>query len=154
MQNIVPCLWFADNNCEEAINYYVSVFPNSSITQINYYPDEKLDEHFTGMGGKVITAEFTLNGFDFMALDGGPYFRLNEAVSFTINCKDQAEIDYYWDKLNHVEESAQCGWVKDKFGLSWQIVPQNMNELLTTDAQVQAMMQMKKIDIDVLLNAK
>lgn len=153
MLKIVPSLWFADNNCEEALNYYVSVFPNSSIDEIQYYPDEKLDEHFVGMQGKILTAIFKLNGQKFLALDGGPYFRFNEAISFTIECKDQTEIDYYWEKLSHVPESEQCGWVKDRFGLSWQIVPYNMGELLVNDAQMQAMMQMKKIDIESLKKA-
>ena len=154
MLTIIPSLWFADNNCEEAINYYMSVFPNAHIESIEYYPDENLDEHFVGMTGKVITAVFYLNGQKFMALDGGPEFRISEAISFTIECKDQEEIEYYWEKLSHVPESEQCGWVKDRFGLSWQIVPENMSALLMTDAQIQAMMQMKKIDIEALKNAK
>jgi predicted 3-demethylubiquinone-9 3-methyltransferase (glyoxalase superfamily) len=150
MHNIVPCLWFADNNCEEAIQYYTQVFDDSKIESIDYYPDESLDEHFANMKGKVITAVFYLNNQKFIALDGGPYFRFNEAVSFTIECQDQDEIDYYWDKLSHVKEAEQCGWVKDKFGLSWQIVPYNMSQLLTTDEQIKAMMKMKKIDIEAL----
>lgn len=154
MTNIVPSLWFADNNCEEAVNYYMEVFPNSSIETIEYYPDESLDEHFKGMEGKVITAVFYLNGLKFIALDGGPYFRFNAAVSFTIECKDQDEIDYYWGKLSHVPEAEQCGWVQDQFGMSWQIVPVNMGELIQTDSQIQAMMKMKKIIIKELEEAK
>lgn len=154
MSNIIPSLWFGDNNCEEAINYYMKVFPNSSIESIEYYPDEGLDEHFKGMAGKVITAVFHLNGQKFIALDGGPYFHFNEAISFTIECKDQEEIDYYWEKLSHVPESEQCGWLNDRFGLSWQIVPANMNELLKTEAQIQAMMGMKKIVIRDLEEAR
>jgi len=153
MKKIVPSLWFGDNNCEEAINYYVSVFPDSGIQSIVKYPDESLDEHFKGMAGKVISAEFTLNGQKFFALDGGPYFHFNEAISMTIECQDQDEIDYFWDKLSHVKEAEQCGWVKDKFGLSWQIVPYNMGDLLKTDAQIQAMMKMKKIIIKELEEA-
>lgn len=147
MKHIVPSLWFADNNCEEAIRYYIGVFPDSAITSLMRYPDEALDEHFQGMTGKVITAEFTLNGQQFIALDGGPVFRFSEAISFTILCESQDEIDYYWEKLSHVPEAEQCGWVKDRFGLSWQIVPHNMAELLGNDAQIQCMMGMKKIII-------
>jgi len=95
-----------------------------------------------------------LNGQKFLALDGGPSFRFNEAISFTIECADQAEIDYYWQKLSHVPDAEQCGWAKDRFGISWQIVPQNMGELTQTPRQVQAMMGMKKIDIAVLRAAK
>jgi len=154
MTKIVPSLWFADNNCEAAINYYVDVFPNASIDSITRYPDSQLDDHFTGMTGKVLTAVFTLNGQKFTALDGDPVFRINEAVSFTIECADQTEIDYYWDKLSHVPEAEQCGWVKDQFGVSWQIVPENMAELTQTPGQLQAMMKMKKIDIAALIAAK
>ncbi len=153
MKNLTPSFWFADNNCEEAINYYVSVFPDSEILSLQRYPDENLSEHFEGMSGKIITAEFKLNGQKFTGLDGGPVFRFNEAISFIIECEDQEEIDYYWEKLSHVKEAEQCGWVKDKFGLSWQIVPYNMGELLQTDARIQAMMQMKKIIIRELENA-
>lgn len=150
MKNIVPSLWFADNNCEEAVNYYVSIFPNSEIIQMVRYPDASLDEHFIGMEGKILTADFKLNGQEFTGIDGGPYFRMNEAVSFMVQCSDQEEIDYYWEKLSHVPESEQCGWVKDKFGVSWQIIPENMGELIRTDAQMKAMMLMKKIIIKEL----
>lgn len=150
MKQIIPSLWFGDNNCEEAIQYYMSVFPNSEILHIERYPDESLDNHFAGMSGKIITAEFTLNGQKFSALDGGPYYHFNEAISMTIECEDQKEIDYYWDRLSYVKEAEQCGWVKDKFGLSWQIVPYNMGELIKTEAQLQLMMKMKKIIIKEL----
>lgn len=153
MPKIIPSLWFADNNCQEAIDYYVSVFPDSKIESVTYYPDEKLDEHFVGMRGKIISAVFSLNGQTFLGLDGGPIFRFSEAISFIIECKDQAEIDYYWEKLSHVPEAEQCGWAKDRFGLSWQIVPANMEPLMESEAQIQAMMQMKKIDIDTLRKA-
>lgn len=109
MKNIVPSLWFGDNNCEEAVNYYTSVFPNSEIMTVERYPDENLDEHFVGMSGKIITIEFTLNGQRFTALDGGPSFHFSEAISLIIECDDQDEIDYFWDKLSHVKESEQCG---------------------------------------------
>lgn len=154
MLQIVPSLWFADNNCEEAVNDYVTIFPNSRISQMVYYPNENLSEHFFGMAGKVITAEFYLNGQKFIALDGGPIFNFSEAISFTIECQDQAEIDYYWAKLSHVPESEQCGWVKDRYGLSWQIVPTNIAELQQTDAQIKALMSMKKIIISELEAAK
>lgn len=154
MNKIVPSLWFADNNCEAAINYYVDVFPNSKIESISRYPEAELDAHFAGMAGKILTAVFTLDGQKFTALDGGPIFRINEAVSFTIECADQAEIDYYWSKLSKVSEAEQCGWAKDQFGVSWQIVPKNMGDLTQTPGQIQAMMAMKKIDIATLVAAK
>ncbi|MEY8370092.1 VOC family protein [Aerococcaceae bacterium 50-4] len=150
MKSIAPCLWFSDGDCEEAVRFYVDLIPNSAIQHIEYYPDASLDEHFEGMSGKVITAEFTLNNQPYIALDGGPYFRFNEAISLTLNCEGQDEIDYFWEKLSAVPESEQCGWVKDKYGLSWQIVPENIGELQQNPAQIQAMMQMKKIDIQKL----
>lgn len=155
MNQIAPCLWF-DNNAEEAMNYYISVFKNSRILRIDRYPDESLDEHFKGMTGKVINGEFELNGQKFICLDGGPIFKFNEAVSFTVECEDQAEVDYYWEKLSAVPESEQCGWCKDKFGLSWQIIPKRLGELLTdpdtekANRAMQAMMKMHKIDIAAL----
>lgn len=154
MQPIIPSLWFADNNCDEALDYYLSVFPNSKILEKHYYPDASIDPHFEGMRGKILTAVIELNGVRFIALDGGPMYRFNEAVSFTIQCKDQAEIDHYWSKLSHVPEAEACGWCKDKFGLSWQIVPAEMNALIQSKAAVQAMMRMKKIIIEELERAK
>ncbi len=153
IQKIIPCLWFNDN-AEAAINYYVSVFKNSKINNIEYYPDGSLDEHFKGMSGKVINGEFERNGVKFMCLDGGPTFKLNEAVSFTVFCKDQIEIDYFWEKLSHVPESEQCGWCKDRFGVSWQIMPENISELLESSAQIQRFMQLKKIVISDLEEAR
>ncbi|GGE98301.1 VOC family protein [Mycetocola zhadangensis] len=149
---IQPCLWFNDN-AREAMEYYVSVFPNSRITSIDEYPDESLDEHFAGMSGKVLNGQFTLNGVDFVCLDGGPAFTFNESISFVISCADQAEIDSYWAALSHVPEAEQCGWCKDRFGLSWQIIPANMGELLGRPEQIQVMMGQKKIVIDELVNA-
>jgi len=149
---IQPCLWFNDQ-AREAMEYYVSVFPDSRIVSIDEYPDEKLDEHFSGMSGKVLNGRFTLNGVDFVCLDGGPMFTFNEAISFVVTCADQAEIDRYWSKLSHVPESEQCGWCKDRFGVSWQIIPQNMDELTRRPEQVQAMMRQKKIVIEALANA-
>jgi predicted 3-demethylubiquinone-9 3-methyltransferase (glyoxalase superfamily) len=153
IQKITPFLWF-DKNAEEAMNYYCSVFPDSQIVHVERYPDESLDEHFQGMGGKVITGVFELSGQRFMCLDGGPVFTINEAVSFHVSCKDQAEIDYYWSGLSHVPEAEQCGWCKDKFGVSWQIIPENMHELLQSPAAIQAMMAMQKIDIAGLAAAQ
>jgi predicted 3-demethylubiquinone-9 3-methyltransferase (glyoxalase superfamily) len=146
-QKITPSLWF-NMNAEEAMNYYVEVFPNSRINHIEAYPDESLDEHFKGMTGKVINGNFTLDGQDFICLDGGPTFTFNEAISFTITCKDQEEIDYYWGKLSHVPEAEQCGWCKDQFGISWQVVPENLGELLAKGPEAtQTMMRQKKIVI-------
>ena len=154
MPKISPFLWF-DSNAEEAMNYYCSVFPNSRIVSIARYPDESLDEHFKGMSGKVITGVFELDGDIFQCLDGGPVFKFNEAISFVVECKDQAEIDYYWEKLSAVPESEQCGWCKDKFGLSWQITPANMGELIEgNDKAMQAMLKMKKINIKELVDAR
>ena len=129
MQKINPCLWF-DKNCEEAMNFYVSVFPNSKIITIKRYPDGATEGPMVGMDGKVLAGIFELDGQRFMALDGGPVFKFNEAVSLVVNCKDQDEIDYFWEKLSAVPGAEQCGWLKDKFGLSWQIVPENMGELI------------------------
>lgn len=106
------------------------------------------------MGCKVLTAVFSLNGLKFLALDGGPYFHFNEAISMTMECENQDEIDYYWEKLSHVDEAEPCGWAKDRFGLSWQIVPYNRGDLIENDKQIQAMMKMKKIDISEIENLK
>ncbi|GAB3560700.1 VOC family protein [Spelaeicoccus albus] len=149
---IQPCLWF-DTQAREAMEYYVSVFPNSRITSIVEYPDESLNEHFSGMSGKVLNGSFTLNGVDYVCLDGGSYFTINEAVSFIVSCKDQQEIDYYWKALSHVPESEQCGWCKDRFGVSWQITPAHMAELTRRPEQIQVMMNQKKIVIAELENA-
>lgn len=146
LQKITPCLWF-DMNADEAMEYYTNVFPDSGIGHIERYPDESLDEHFKGMSGKVINGEFYLAGQQFVCLDGGPAFKFNEAVSFIVSCKDQEEIDYYWERLSHVPESEQCGWCKDKFGVSWQIIPENMGQLMSDPATVQIMMKQKKIII-------
>ena len=149
---IQPCLWF-DDQAREAMEYYVDVFPDSRIVSIDEYPDEKLDEHFSGMSGKVLNGRFTLNGVDFVCLDGGPMFKFNEAISFVVSCADQAEIDRYWSRLSHVPESEQCGWCKDRFGVSWQIIPKNMDELVRRPEQVQVMMHQKKIVIQELVDA-
>jgi predicted 3-demethylubiquinone-9 3-methyltransferase (glyoxalase superfamily) len=165
MQKITPSLWF-DMNCEEAVNYYVSVFndsPNkteeSKIISILRYEEGMETPNNDKMLGKVLTAVFELNGQRFIALDGGPIFKFSEAVSFEIVCKDQDEVDYFWEKLSAVPESEQCGWVKDQFGLSWQIVPKRLYELLQDPDKVKAhrvmnaMLEMHKIVIDDLEKA-
>ena len=165
-QKITPCLWF-DKECEEAMTMYVSLFNNrpgtkngdSKIVSINRYPEGAQEGPMKGMGGKVLTAFFELDGQQFQALDGGPIFKFNEAISLSIECDGQEEVDYFWEKLSAVAESEQCGWVKDKFGLSWQIIPKQMGEMLMDSDKekagraLQAMLQMKKIDIAKLKEA-
>lgn len=152
MQKITPCLWFEDQ-AEEAANFYVSVFKDGKIGAMERY--DEASSKVAGMpAGTVLTVAFQINGMDFLGLNGGPAFKFNEAVSFMINCEDQDEIDYYWEKLSAVPESEQCGWLKDKFGVSWQVVPKNMNELVSTPAGMKAMLNMKKIDIQALRDAK
>lgn len=148
MQQITPCLWF-DNTAEEAANFYVSVFPNSKIIDVMHSAADTP----SGPKGMVLTVSFEINNQQFLALNGGPHFKLNEAVSFIVKCKDQEEIDKYWSQLSSVPQSEQCGWCKDKFGLSWQIVPENMGELVNSEASMKAMMEMKKIDIAKLKEA-
>lgn len=152
LASIQPCLWFTDN-AREAMEYYVGVFPNSHLGEVVEYPDESLDEHFAGMSGKVLNGQFTLNGVDFVCLDGGPVFTFSEAISFVVSCADQDEIDRYWAALSHVPEAEQCGWCKDRFGLSWQIIPANMGELTRRPEQIAVMMQQHKIVIADLENA-
>ena len=146
MYKITPFLWF-NNNAEEAINFYVSLFPNSKVISITRYPDG-----VEGMGGKVLTAIFELDGREYMALDGSPLFPFTEAFSMFVNCEDQAEVDSLWEKLivDGGSES-QCGWLKDKYGMSWQIIPKQLGECLgnpdpeKSQRAMQAMMKMKKI---------
>lgn len=142
------------------MNFYVSVFKNAKIVEISRYPEGMTEEHMKNMGGKVLTGIFELDGQQFMCIDGGPgVFQLSGAISFLVTCEDQAEIDHYWEKLSAVPEAEQCGWLKDKFGVTWQIVPKGMGEMLNgpdkekTKRAMQAMFQMKKIDIATLLNA-
>ncbi len=157
MQKISPFLWF-DKNAEEAMNFYVSVFKSSpakeasdsEIISINRYPGGFTEGPMAGMEGKVLTGIFKLAGQQFMALDGGPIFKFTEATSFYVECEDQAEIDYFFEKMSAVPKSEVCGWLKDKYGLSWQIIPKNMNELIKSPAAMQAMLKMKKIDIEAL----
>ncbi|MDU1892520.1 MAG: VOC family protein [Dysgonomonas sp.] len=153
---ITPCLWF-DGQAEEAARFYVSVFKNSSIKSVSYYGKDGHEIHGQ-KEGTILTVEFEINGQPFTALNGGPEFRFNEAVSFQVYCDTQAEIDFYWDTLtaNGGEES-YCGWLKDKFGVSWQIVPVVLSELIRDKAKSErvmaAFMQMRKFDIEKLLNA-
>jgi len=127
---IAPCLWF-DSQGEEAARFYCSVFPDSRIERISYYPREGVETHHRPEGS-VMTVTFTLDGQEIMALNGGPQFKFTEAVSFMVYCRDQQEIDYYWDRLSEGGEPNVCGWLKDKFGLSWQIVHTSMIEMIAT----------------------
>lgn len=148
MQKITPFLWF-DNQAEEAVRFYMSVFKDSAITGISRY-----GEGGPGQPGLVMTVSFSLNGQEFVALNGGPYFKFTEAISFYVACETQAEVDELWAKLTEGGEESQCGWLKDRFGLSWQIVPAGLTDMLSSsDAEkagraMQAMLQMRKIDIE------
>ena len=153
MQTITPCLWF-DTEGEEAAKYYTSIFPNSKILEVSRYGSAGPRED-----GTVMTVEFELDGQRFLALNGGPDFTFSEAISFVVHCKTQEEVDSYWDTLSEGGEEGPCGWLKDKFGLSWQIVPNALPRLLsdpdTEKAQrvMAAMLEMKKIDIESLERA-
>jgi predicted 3-demethylubiquinone-9 3-methyltransferase (glyoxalase superfamily) len=149
-QSITPNLWF-DHNAKEAVDYYTSVFKDGKVISTQYYPktpEEGLADFQLDLAGQVLTIQFELCGQRFMAINAGPEFKFNESVSFAIACDDQAEIDYFWEKLSSVPESEQCGWCKDKFGLSWQVVPANMDELMQRPGAFQKLMPMKKIVID------
>jgi predicted 3-demethylubiquinone-9 3-methyltransferase (glyoxalase superfamily) len=153
MQKITPFLWF-DDNAEEAVNFYTSIFRNSKIVSMN-----RLPAGTPGPAGKVMTATFQLEGQEFMALNGGPEFKFNQSISFFVNCETQQEVDRLWEKLSAGGEPGQCGWLKDKFGVSWQIVPTALGQLLgDPDPQksqrvMQAMLKMTKIDIAELRRA-
>ena len=154
MQKIVTYLWF-DNQLEEAVNFYTSLFSDSKIIDLRRYPPE-----VSGTDSTLVTASFQLNGQEFMALNGGPHFKFTEAISLYVKCKDQAEVDRMWYALiaDGGEESA-CGWLKDRFGLSWQIIPERLEELLVdpnparAQAASQAMFKMQKIDVQALEDA-
>jgi predicted 3-demethylubiquinone-9 3-methyltransferase (glyoxalase superfamily) len=150
---ISPCLWF-DSQAEEAARFYVSVFKKGKITAVHRYPAVGQEIH-KRPAGSVMTVDFTLNGVPFTALNGGPVFKFSEAISLQVLCDTQAEIDYYWDKLGEGGDpnARQCGWLKDKFGLSWQVSPKAMGKMLkdpkspATERAFAAMMEMKKLDI-------
>jgi len=150
-QKLTPFLWF-DTNAEEAMNFYISVFKNSKAGTITRYGDAG-----PGPKGSVLTADFELEGQKFVALNGGPQFKFTEAISFVINCESQEEIDYYWEQLTSGGgQEHMCGWSKDKFGLSWQVVPVEISALLTgpkSNEVMQAILKMKKIDLHVLRRA-
>lgn len=153
MQKITPFLWF-DNNAEEAVNFYTSIFKDSKITNMSRYT-----EAGPGPAGSVMVANFTLNGQDFLALNGGPVYKFTEAVSFVVNCDNQEELDYYWDQLTVGGSEIQCGWLKDKFGLSWQIVPTVLGKLMSNPDPAkakrvaEALYKMTRIVITDLENA-
>jgi predicted 3-demethylubiquinone-9 3-methyltransferase (glyoxalase superfamily) len=159
ISRIVPCLWF-DNQAEDAAKFYTGIFNNSRITTVSRYGKAGQEVHGRPEGS-VMVAAFELDGQSFTALNGGPLFKFNEAVSLQVMCETQEEIDYYWDKLSAGGDpkAQQCGWLKDKFGLSWQIVPRMMSELFKgpssdkAERTMNAMLQMKKLDIDNLRNA-
>lgn len=140
-------MWFA-GNASEAVEFYVSVFHDSKIIQTAYYPKKGLADFQKAFAGKVLTIDFELNGQRFVAINAGDNFKFTEAVSFAIFCKDQQEIDYYWSKLSADSAAEQCGWCKDKYGLSWQVVPANMDELMKKPGAFDVLMKQKKIRID------
>jgi predicted 3-demethylubiquinone-9 3-methyltransferase (glyoxalase superfamily) len=150
MPSITPNLWF-DAESKEAAEFYVSVFPNSKVANVTYY-----GEAGPRPAGTVLTVDFVLDGQPFTAINGGPEFTFDEAISLLINCADQDEVDYYWDKLTEGGEESQCGWLKDRYGLSWQVVPAGMEEMLNDADQqrgqraMKAMLGMKKLDLAAL----
>src|SRR5438128_4630997 len=157
MQKITPFLWFNDD-AEEAVKFYSSIFKNSKIRKIARY--DKAGEKAAGQpAGSVMTIEFEIEGQEFIALNGGPHFKFTEAVSFVVSCKTQSEVDYYWKKLSAGGKGVQCGWLKDKFGLSWQIVPTILGELMSdkdpakSERVMEAMLKMVKLDINKLKSA-
>jgi len=159
MQKVTPCLWF-DSQAEEAVKFYVSIFKNSKIGTVTRYGEAGAEA--SGMPkGTVMTVTFQLEGQEFMALNGGPVFKFNEAISLIVNCETQEELDRLWEKLSEEgdEKAQQCGWLKDKYGLSWQIVPAALGEMLQdkdprkTENVMKALLQMKKIDMKALEQA-
>jgi predicted 3-demethylubiquinone-9 3-methyltransferase (glyoxalase superfamily) len=165
MQHITPFLWYTKNNAEEAMNFYISIFSgrkgsaqegkSSRIVDIKRYGEE-----IPGMKGKILTAVFELDGQQFMALDGGPMFKFTEAISLVVNCQDQEEVDYFWEKLiADGGREEKCGWLKDKFGLSWQIIPKRLMELMSnadakkTGQVMIELLKMNKIEVERLEKA-
>lgn len=165
MTNVAPYLW-CNKNAEELMNFYVGVFNNaphkkqdSRIVRIDRFPDKALDEHTIGLEGMVANGKFELDGQVMYAFDGGPAFTFNEAISMCIECADQEEVDYFWGELSAVPEAEACGWLKDKFGVSWQIVPKQLEELMGSKDQavnervMKRLLSMKKLDIVALEEA-
>jgi predicted 3-demethylubiquinone-9 3-methyltransferase (glyoxalase superfamily) len=152
MQKITPFLWF-DDKAEEAMNFYVSIFKNSKVVRVSRI------EGAPGPQASVLTATFQLDGQEFMALNGGPLFSFTPAISFYVNCETQEEVDYYWEKLSADGKIDMCGWLRDKYGVSWQIIPEGLGRMLSDPDRVkskrvmQAMLQMKKIEIKALQQA-
>jgi predicted 3-demethylubiquinone-9 3-methyltransferase (glyoxalase superfamily) len=152
-QKIIPNLWF-DTEAEEAANFYISVFENSRIVNVARYTDVG-----PGEPGTVMTVEFDLDGHRFVGINGGPQFQFDEAVSFQISCETQDEVDYYWERLTEGGEESQCGWLKDRYGLSWQVVPTGMEEVFSdpdperAKRAMTAMLEMRKLDIEALRSA-
>jgi predicted 3-demethylubiquinone-9 3-methyltransferase (glyoxalase superfamily) len=159
MQKITPCLWF-DDKAEEAAKFYTSIFKNSKIGDVTRYGKEGYEIHGRE-AGSVLTVDFEIEGQKFVALNGGPIFKFNEAISFQVDCETQKELDYYWEKLSKGgdEQAQQCGWLKDKYGVSWQIVPIVLGKMLQDrDAEkservMKALLQMRKLDIMILRQA-
>jgi predicted 3-demethylubiquinone-9 3-methyltransferase (glyoxalase superfamily) len=159
MQKIIPCLWF-DDKAEEAAKFYASIFKNSKIGDVSRYGKEGYEFHGKE-DGTVMTVDFEIEGQKYVALNGGPIFKFNEAVSFQVHCETQKEVDYYWERLSEGgdEKAQQCGWLKDKYGVSWQIVPVVLTKMLQDkDAKksqrvMKALLQMRKLDIKTLTQA-
>ena len=159
MQKIAPCLWF-DDKAEQAAKFYTSIFKNSKVGDITLYGNEGYEIHGR-KAGSVATVEFEIEGQEFVALNGGPIFKFNEAISFQVYCETQEEVDYYWQKLSEGgdEKAQQCGWLKDKYGVSWQIVPTVLINMLKdkdtkkSDRVMKVMLQMHKLDINILRQA-
>lgn len=159
MNRITPFLWF-DNNAEEAMKFYTSIFKNSKMISTNYWPENNPFPPDNAMAGKVMTGTFELDGQQFHCMDAGPTFKFTEAISMFVSCDGQEEVDYFWEKLTaDGGEESMCGWLKDKFGLSWQIIPKGWDKLMNhpdpakAQRAMQALMQMRKIDIRVLKQA-
>jgi predicted 3-demethylubiquinone-9 3-methyltransferase (glyoxalase superfamily) len=159
MQKITPCLWF-DDKAEEAAKFYASIFENSKVGDVTHYGKEGYESHGREEGS-VLTVDFEIEGQKFMALNGGPIFKFNEAISFQVHCETQEEVDYYWEKLSEGgdKKAQQCGWLKDRYGVSWQIVPIVLIKMLKDkDAEkservMKVMLQMHKLDINILKQA-
>lgn len=157
MQKITPFLWF-DGNAEEAVNFYASIFKNSKIGSVSRYSDESANASGRPQGSAMVV-KFQAEGQEFMALNGGPQFKFTEAISFVVNCETQAEVDFFWEKLSEGGQKGRCGWLKDKFGVSWQIVPSVLARLMETASPEQskrilhAIMRMDKLDTQTLEQA-